>query len=46
MIQKLNPEKEKINIVITQPRRMAAISMAKRLCWERNSDLGSNIYLG
>jgi len=29
--------------VITQPRRMAAISMAKRLCYERSGRLGVDI---
>ena len=34
---------DKINIVVTQPRRMAAIAMSKRLCYERNDKLGEII---
>jgi ATP-dependent RNA helicase TDRD9 len=29
------------NIVVTQPRRIAAISIAKRVCFERNWTLGT-----
>ena len=29
------------NIVVTQPRRLAAISVARRVCYERNWPLGS-----
>lgn len=39
-------EKDKhktINLVVTQPRRVAAISMAKRLCYERQQKLGQEI---
>ncbi len=32
MRQKLRKSEKSLNIVVTQPRRMAAISMAKRLC--------------
>ena len=31
------------NIVITQPRRISAIQMAKRICYERNCTLGNEI---
>jgi HrpA-like RNA helicase len=34
------PFDEQLNIVITQPRRVAAISMAKRISFERNRKLG------
>lgn len=37
-----NP-KNKMKIVVTQPRRIAAISMAKRICHERNEILGDKI---
>ena len=33
----------KKNIIVTQPRRIAAISMAKRICYERNTILGDEI---
>jgi ATP-dependent RNA helicase TDRD9 len=34
-------EKQKIcNIVVTQPRKIAAISVAKRVCEERKWDMG------
>ncbi|KAK7866118.1 hypothetical protein R5R35_011634 [Gryllus longicercus] len=32
---------EPCNIIVTQPRRLAAISVAKRVCYERNWTLGS-----
>ena len=31
---------ENISVICTQPRRMAAMSMANRVCKERNKDLG------
>lgn len=34
---------EEIKLVITQPRRMAAVSMADRLCYERSKVLGQEI---
>jgi HrpA-like RNA helicase len=34
------PFDDQLNIVITQPRRVAAISMAKRISFERNRKLG------
>ena len=33
-------EKKHVNIVVTQPRKLAASSLAKRVCQERNFDLG------
>lgn len=35
-------EKERIcNIVVTQPRKIAAVSVARRVCYERNWNMGS-----
>jgi ATP-dependent RNA helicase DHX8/PRP22 len=34
---------DEIKLVITQPRRMAAVSMAMRLCYERTQELGQQI---
>ena len=33
-------EKKHVNIVVTQPRKLAASSLAKRVCQERNFELG------
>jgi len=35
--------KKEIKIVITQPRRVATIAMAKRICEERNCKLGQEV---
>ena len=32
-----------VNIVVTQPRRMAAVAMARRVCHERNIPFGDLI---
>lgn len=34
---------EKLKLCVTQPRRVAAISMAKRICFERGRKLGKEI---
>jgi HrpA-like RNA helicase len=34
---------DKINVVITQPRRMAAVSMASRVSFERGTVLGDTV---
>lgn len=36
-------EHEKLKIVVTQPRRIAAVSMANRICYERGLSLGEEI---
>jgi HrpA-like RNA helicase len=36
-------KKKKLSIVVTQPRRVAAIAMAKRVCYERKTDFGDEI---
>lgn len=36
-------ELKKLRICVTQPRRVAAISMAKRICYERGKKLGKEI---
>lgn len=36
-------EEGKVSIVVTQPRRVAAISMAKRICYERSVSLGEEV---
>ncbi|KAL4497398.1 hypothetical protein ABPG72_011333 [Tetrahymena utriculariae] len=36
-------EDNKVSVVITQPRRVAAIQMAKRICYERNVSLGDDV---
>lgn len=36
-------EQKNIRVVVTQPRRVAAISMARRLCYEREAELGQEI---
>lgn len=35
--------KDRLNIVVTQPRKIAAISMAKRVCYERKIPFGEEI---
>lgn len=37
------PAKKDLSVVVTQPRRLAAISMAKRLCHERGVILGEEV---
>jgi len=34
---------DKLRIVVTQPRRVAAISMARRICYEREVRLGEEV---
>jgi len=43
LTQPPSPTPPKLKIVITQPRRMAAISMANRICYERKCALGDNV---
>ena len=38
-----NFKSERLCICVTQPRRVAAISMCKRICYERNLDLGDEV---
>ena len=41
--QKFQKSKKLPRVVITQPRRVAAIQMAKRVCYEKNYTLGKEI---
>ena len=40
--KKIEPIKD-IKVIITQPRRMAAVSMANRVCQERDAKLGEGV---
>lgn len=38
-----NFKKDRLSIVVTQPRRVAAVAMARRVCQERNIRFGDEI---
>lgn len=41
ILDECREKREPCNIVVTQPRRLAAISVAKRVCEERNWQVGT-----
>ena len=43
LLEKTPENQKSLRIVVTQPRRIAAVSMARRICYERNESLGNKV---